>query len=329
MKKSKVLDQYFEKLEQNMQYKKIDQTTGVKYNLLEENKNGERGEILRFFIDNNIDASISKVKSKNTCLFNYINKSDLLIIGYCLEGQKTINYRGEHTIKKGEVFYFRPKEDFRIKFSGHSFLYYFIDLSYFKQSLSCKKHGRACKRLYCKSYGDQICSRGEIIVEKVPYAMNAYGNEIRKIKDIEVNNFLEYTNLKGQLFNYLNWFIKLRQSKDSALHKKRCGSCYATKAKKIILDNIEEVLTVKEIAEKLDISIYRLQNSFKKVEGTTVYNFIRKTKIDHSKILLQESDLLIIDISQKLGYENPSKFSTAFKNITSYTPSEYREIMRN
>lgn len=32
-----------------------------------------------------------------------------------------------------------------------------------------------------------------------------------------------------------------------------------------------------------------------------------------------------MEISQKVGYENPSKFSTAFKNITGLTPSEYRK----
>lgn len=329
MGKSKVVDQYFQNLEKNSKCKITNQITGIKYDFSEESTNGEKSEIQRFFIDHNLDASISKVKSKNSCSFNYVDNSDLLIIGLCLDGKKIIKYGGKNTIKKGEVFYFRPTEDFQIKCCEHSFLYYFLDLNYFKKSLCCKKHGRGCKKLYCSSYGDLICNKGEIIIEKAPYAMKDYGDEIEKIKDIEIYSFLDYTNLKGQLFNYLNWFIKLRLTKESNGHRKGCGSCYATKAKKIIIDNIEEVLTVKELAEKLDISLYKLQNSFKKVEGTTVYNFIRKAKIDHSKILLEESDLLIIDISQKIGYENPSKFSTAFKEVTGYTPTEYRKLMGN
>lgn len=329
MAEIKVVDQYFQEIQKSSRCKITNQITGMKYDFSEEKNRGEIGEIQRFFIDDNLDASISRFNSKKTSSFNYIHKSDLLIIGFCLDGKKIIKYGGKNTIKKGEVFYFRPREDFQIKSCGHSFLYYFLDLNYFKKSLSCKKYGRGCKNLYCSSYGDLICKEGELIIENLPYAMRAYGEEIEKIGDIEVDNFLEYTNLKGQLFNYLNWFIKLRLTRNSTRKGRGCGSCYATRAKKIIIDNIEDSLTVKELAERLDVSIYRLQNSFKKVEGTTVYNYIRKAKIDHSKILLEKSDLLIIDISQKIGYENPSKFSTAFKDVTGYTPSEYRELMGN
>lgn len=321
--KRKAIDEYFGEFERDSNCETVNQITGIKYNFLEDER---KGEIQRFFIDENIDASISKIKSKKKGSFNYIDKSDLLIIGFCLDGEKTINYKGENTIGKGEVFYFRPTEDFTMNSSGHSFLNYFIDLSYFKESLCCNKRGRGCKKLYCNSYGELICNRGQLIIEKVPYAMKAYGDEIRKIKDIEVDDFLEYTSLKGQLFNYLNWFIRLRLSKDSSGNKKRPSVCYATQAKRIIIDNLEEGITVNEIAEKLDISTYRLQKSFKKKEHTTVYNYIRKAKMDHSKVLLRDSDLSIIDISQRIGYENPSKYSAAFNDITGYTPTEYREL---
>lgn len=322
MEKYKVVDQYFEEIEKNPNCKIISQIAGSKYSFSE--KQG-KSEMLRFFIDDNLDASISKVKAKNTHLFTYIDKSDLLIIGFCLNGEKIINYKGKHKIKKGEVFYFRPTEDFSVEFSEHSFLYYFLDLNYFKESLHCRKHGGNCKKMYCTSYGDHICKKGQIIIEKAPNVMRSYGNEIKKIKKLEIHNFLDYTNLKGQLFTYLNWFIKLRLSGKLNSNKKRCGLCYASKAKKIIIDNLEEPITVKEIAEILDVSIYRLQKSFKKLENTTVYNYILTSKIENSKMFLRESDISILDISQKLGYENPSKFSTAFKNITGFTPSEYRE----
>ncbi len=322
MEKYKLIDRYFEKLEKNPTCKKIDQIMGSKYSLLDK---GNKSEIIRFFIDDNLDAIISKIRFEKKSFFDYIDKSDLLIIGFCLSGKKIINYRGKNTIKKGEIFYFRPIEGFSVEFFDHDFLYFFLDLNYFKKSLQCRKNRSGCEKLYCKSYGDHICNKGEMIIEKVPYVMKSYASEIKKIKKMEIHNFLDYTNLKSKLFSYLNWFIKLRLSKNLNSEKKRCGLCYASRAKKIIIDNLEDQISVREIAERLDISIYRLQKSFKKVENTTVYNFIRKTKIDNGKIFLKESDLSIMEISQKVGYENPSKFSTAFKNITGLTPSEYRK----
>lgn len=327
---NKIVNEYFTEFEKESKSKVIDQIMGSKYSFMD---GDHRGQILRFFIDNNLDSSISKVKSRKTYLFNYVDKSDLLIIGYCLDGKKIIDYKGKNTIKKGDVFYFRPTENFSIELFGHSFLYYFLDLNYFKKSLCCRQcSGNCCgncNKLYCNSYGDHICNRGEVNIERAPYIMKSYVDEIKKIKDIEIDSFVEYTNIKGQLFNYLNWFIKLRLDRNPDLENNNCGLCYVSRAKKIIIDNLENQITVKEIAEKLDTSTYKLQKGFKKVEGTTVYNFIRKAKIDNSKILLKESNLPIIDIAQKVGYENPSKFSTAFKNITGYTPTEYREIFED
>ena len=40
--------------------------------------------------------------------------------------------------------------------------------------------------------------------------------------------------------------------------------------------------------------------------------------------LLKETDKSIIEIANEMGYDNPNKFSTAFKNIIGNTPSEYK-----
>lgn len=318
----KTINNYFIEFEKNLKCKRVNQNTGYKYNFLEE---GKKNEIIRFFIDNNLDASISTVKSNKSCLFKFIDKSDLLIIGICLEGKKVIDYKGKNLIEEGDVFYFRPTEDFGMHYLEHSCLYYFLDLDGFKETLNC----RVCKNSHCGLYGDKICSKGKIIIDKLPYVMKSRINEIKNIKNMETNNFLNYANIKSQLFNYLDWLIKLRLERDSFINNKECSSCPVPGAKKIIMDNLDNQITVKEIAERLNVSTYKLQKSFKRKEGTTVYDFIRKVRIDNSKMLLKESNFPIIDISQKFGYENPSKFATAFKDVTGFTPSEYRKTIQD
>lgn len=319
MVKYRVVNEYFKQFKENLKYREIKKNRGYKYKFSQENK---ESKILKFPINSDLDASISKVKCKGDCLFEYIDKTDLLIIGLCLEGKKKINYKGENIIKKGEAFYFRPTEDFKINFYEHNFLYYFLDLNSFGKSFYSNN-------IEGMSYGDDICNKGEIVIEKIPYAIKSYGNKIKEIKDIEIENFLDYTNFMGILFNYLNWLIRLRVSTNSKMCKKRPKVCCISKAKKIIINNLEEYITVGEIAEAVGISIYKLQKNFKKIEGTTVYDYIRKSKIDYSKNLLEKSDLSIIIIAQKIGYENPSKFATAFKSITGYTPSKYRELKKD
>lgn len=314
---SNIINEYFRQFEKQSNYKKINQIIGFEYTSLDKNR---EDEVLRFFIDKNLDASISKNKSNKICRFKYIEGSDLLIIGYSLAGKQSIDYKGKSLVKKGEVFYFRPTKDFNIEFFDHSFLCYFIDLNSLERSLCCRN---------CNICLNHICKRGEITIEKSPYIMESYIDEIKQIRKLEIDSFLEYADIKGKLFNYLTWFVKLKLNSKSVLNENRCELYYVSNAKKIIIDNLDKQITVKEIAEKLDISTYKLQKSFKEIEGTTVYSFIRNAKIDNSKILLKKSGLSIIDISQKVGYENPSKFSTTFKDIIGCTPTEYRKVMKD
>lgn len=159
-------------------------------------------------------------------------------------------------------------------------------------------------------------------------------DEIKEIKNLETKNFLDYTNIKGQLFNYLTCLVKERVDGSPYLKRKRCKmqNCKknrVSQAKKIIIDNLDTHISIEEIAQRLGVSQYKLQKGFKKVEGTTVYNFILKVKMDSGKNLLENTDYPIIEIAQKLGYENPSKFSTAFRRRTGYSPSEYRELKKD
>ncbi len=323
MKRSKIVESYFNRLENSENCKKWEIISGEKYSLFQK---GKRSDITRFFIDNNLDVSICKFRSKMDMMMDYTEESDLLIIGFCLDGEKIIDYNGRHKIAAGDVFYFRPEDDYRIQTDKSDFLYYFLDLSCFGDFIHCSRSCN-CKKSDCSSYMDNICERGEIIIEKVPYAMEMYSDSIREMDNLEINNFLDYTNLKGQLFSCLNWFINSRLGERKGRNKKKkgYGICYGRKARKIIEDNLEDHITVSEIADILDISEYRLQNSFKKVHGTTVYDYMRRAKILRSKNLLRETKLSVMDIAHKIGYENPSKFSTTFKEITGYTPTKYRK----
>lgn len=314
-----IVDMYYEAFIKSSNCKKTNQITGILYSLSGQN---EEGQILRYFLDKYLQASISQIKSTKTHCFDYIEHSDLIIIGFCLQGKTIIDHKGHHVVKKGEIIYFRPSEDFKLLLSNHDFLYYYIDCARFKESLA----GRNCQDLFCNFHIDYICKKGEIIIKKAPDIIRSHINEIQTLRQIKTNNFLDYAKIKGQLHNYLSWLIGLRLNENPHIDEENCQRHYVSKAKKIIIDHLEDQITVTEIAARLDISTYRLQNYFKELEKTTVYDFILKTKIDNSKVFLKQSHCSILEIAQKVGYENPSKFSTAFKNITGYTPTEYRNL---
>lgn len=63
---------------------------------------------------------------------------------------------------------------------------------------------------------------------------------------------------------------------------------------------------------------------FKEYTSTTVNKYINEYRIEKAKILLQNHNISISDIADKVGYSDGNYFSKIFRKSTSYTPSEYR-----
>lgn len=97
----------------------------------------------------------------------------------------------------------------------------------------------------------------------------------------------------------------------------------------IIKDYIEkhysEDIKVSMFSEKYFFSQKYLSKLFKKKYHVGIYEYALNLRMHRAKILLQDSALLIQDISDRLGYSNNNYFSKAFKNHYNMSPSEFRE----
>jgi len=78
-------------------------------------------------------------------------------------------------------------------------------------------------------------------------------------------------------------------------------------------------------AERLFITPNRLSNIVKEVSGLTVMQWINRKVIQNAKMLLRHSDLRIYEVSDKLGFANPSFFSKFFRRETGMTPAQFRQ----
>ena len=58
-------------------------------------------------------------------------------------------------------------------------------------------------------------------------------------------------------------------------------------------------------------------------------NKIIEKKMEYAKKLLETTDINILDIAIEIGYENPSKFSIAFKKIFGILPNKYRKKIKS
>ena len=85
-------------------------------------------------------------------------------------------------------------------------------------------------------------------------------------------------------------------------------------------------ITIDSLSDRFDIPTSTLKRCFKGVYGTTIHQYLKECRINAAKRLLQESDRSILEIANAVGYENGSKFTSAFKESTGVTPSAYRKV---
>lgn len=84
-----------------------------------------------------------------------------------------------------------------------------------------------------------------------------------------------------------------------------------------------EKLALADIADTLNISAGHLSNTFKKLTGITLSDYIANVKIEHAKELIDTHQYLMYEISDMLGFDNPYYFSKVFKKVTGISPREH------
>lgn len=85
---------------------------------------------------------------------------------------------------------------------------------------------------------------------------------------------------------------------------------------------------LKVLAAHHGMSLTALKECFKAVYGKPVAAFQREYRMHLAAKWLCETTLSVAEIAGRLGYENPNKFSSAFKAVMGETPSVYRRARR-
>lgn len=98
---------------------------------------------------------------------------------------------------------------------------------------------------------------------------------------------------------------------------------------KLLTDDLTRNYTTEELAKQFDLSTATLKNGFKGVYGSPIYTYIRNYKMNAAaSMLVTDRKKRIIEIAAAVGYDNPSKFAAAFKEIFDTPPAEYRNDRR-
>lgn len=77
-------------------------------------------------------------------------------------------------------------------------------------------------------------------------------------------------------------------------------------------------------AQKLGMSYSHFRRRFKNIFNITPHQFIINSRMTIAARYLEDHNLQIQEIGERIGYPDPAQFSTAFKNMIGRSPRDYR-----
>ncbi len=99
------------------------------------------------------------------------------------------------------------------------------------------------------------------------------------------------------------------------------------KAVNYISDNYSENITVKNIADSVNMSEAHFSRIFKKATGTSPYEFVLNKRTAKAKELLKNTDLQVSEIAYLTGFSDPSSFIYFFRQKEGISPMKFRKML--
>jgi AraC-like DNA-binding protein len=88
--------------------------------------------------------------------------------------------------------------------------------------------------------------------------------------------------------------------------------------------NIDNNITVEELAFLCNTSLSTFKRRFAKIYGTSPYKWLLEKRMQQAAQMLKRGEYKASEIYYELGYENLSSFIQSFKQVHGITPKQYQ-----
>lgn len=104
---------------------------------------------------------------------------------------------------------------------------------------------------------------------------------------------------------------------------------FLSKLNKVIADNLDNCnFDIATICKEVHMSRASLYNKMKALTDISANEYINKFRMEKAIRLIKTTDMSFTEIAEKVGFATSSYFSTAFKQYTGETPTQYKKRIR-
>lgn len=94
-----------------------------------------------------------------------------------------------------------------------------------------------------------------------------------------------------------------------------------------INEHLERDLTLAEIAAAAGMNPYHLSRAFKQETGLAPHQYVLRRRVERAKALLAETELSIVEVGFRVGFQSQSHFTNIFRRLTGVTPRAFRRLL--
>lgn len=145
-------------------------------------------------------------------------------------------------------------------------------------------------------------------------------NEYNKKK----NSVVLQKSLLGELLINL-WRISTEVVNNKSSKSLKKGVQHIQNIANYVTEHYYENITLESLAKQYFFNPSYISRAFKQQLNISFTDFIKNVRVREAALLLQNSDLSVIEISQKTGFESSTSLCRAFKAIMGTSPLQYRK----
>lgn len=131
---------------------------------------------------------------------------------------------------------------------------------------------------------------------------------------------LQY-NVTSRLCHLADQLLAQEDDKDAGhLQKVKC------EIKRYVAQHYQEDLFIPGIARAMNYSGAYFSKLFKQCFQQNFISYLTDVRIDAAKSLMEDANLTIREIGERVGYKDPNYFTKVFRKAAGVSPTEYREL---
>lgn len=119
-------------------------------------------------------------------------------------------------------------------------------------------------------------------------------------------------------------FVNSKNSQNGLKPINKRDQDLAEKTRDFLLTHLTDCLTMREISKAMAANITSLQRSFKAHYHVTIFDFIRKERLEKARILLETRGIAVSQAAYLTGYDSPASFTTAFRKEFGVSPKYHK-----